>query len=142
MEQIEMKGIIMDNGIEKHFKPDFTLKNAIKVIWSKKKQPIILTCKSCPHGVSPEGRGFIYAAAEFGVIVISFVSAILGVLVNRYAPNEWSEIGKILCILILTAVCYSGLLPLFVLLSLRFSKWISAEHLNEKNKQIIEQRPQ
>lgn len=119
---------------DKQYYPDFTLKNANKVIWSKKKQTVVLTSKNSPHGVSPAGRGFIYAAAEFGVIVISLVFAVLSVLVHHFAPKEWSEIVKIICMFVLSTACYAALLPICVLLSLRFSRWVPALHSDENNK--------
>ena len=125
----------MNNKNDGQYKPDFTLKNAKKVIWGKKKQTIVLSCKNSPHGVSPTERWFIYVAAEFGVIFISLVFAILSVLVHQYAPKAWSEIVKTICILLLSVACYGGLLPICVLLSLRFSRWVPAWNPDEKNEQ-------
>lgn len=115
--------------MKKNYIPDRTWKNAWQIIRSKKNPAIVLSCKNCPQGVSPKGKGYYYAglflAGTINVGLISFFEIFLDY------PKEWCSFFKNFCACLLTLACDVVVAPVCVLLTLRFSRWVPTQLLSK-----------
>ena len=121
------------------YHPDWTWKNIWTIMRSNKRSTIVLSCRDCPNGLSPNGKfprivsllsyslGFLLAMALHDRI--SYLAAII-------APASGSEIIRrcIGCLIMLLSafVIIPIIAPIIALLSFCLPIWTPAER-NEKD---------
>ena len=102
------------------YSPDRTWKNVWIVLRSKKGTNVVLSCKTCPQGVSPKGKNYNYVMTY----LCYFFGLWLPVLLYYFIiPTEWSKSNKIIMVLFITTF-WMPISSILVFISFRFSKWI------------------
>lgn len=120
---------------QQDFTPDRTMKNAMRVIRSRKNKTLILSCKYCFKGISPCGTRYRKAALALSVVLSLAITILIFVFSDeirdlfRFTSNI--ELKRVIIICVLTvAYCYL-ILPVSILLTLQSSKWVPTERLNQ-----------
>lgn len=116
--------------------PDRTWDNVRAVIFSNKKRKIILTSKNCKNGVSPKLKAY--------PLVLSLLCSFLAFCIYRLLRGFFISIVNILVLnglddkcktqisLLFVIPCWILLVPVIVLLSFRFSKWVPSITKNDE----------
>ncbi len=117
--------------MQKIYNPDRTLKNAVLVIRSRKNKPPVLSCRSCPQGVSPYDNKYRKAAWACSAAI----SLLVVLLILIYAKEIRCLLGfttsidlkRMIFSIILSVIYCLIILPVSALLTLRVSRWIPAK---------------
>ena len=119
--------------MKKHlYSPDKTLKNAMRIMFQRY-GTVVLSCKDCPQGVSPTGKGYVFAACTliWNLSLISYAFSIK--IINYIAPVTWSTSTKRLYTLFSVLGFCAVLVPVSTFLSMGFTKWVPAQSDPNKN---------
>ena len=116
--------------MKKHFySPDKTLKNAMRILFQSYRK-VVLSCKDCPQGVSPAGKGYLIATGILDWILLLISYAFSTKFISFIAPVTWGTSIKRMCnFLTVLGVC-TVLFPVSAILTMGFTKWVPAKSDN------------
>ena len=112
------------------YTPDRTWKNVRIASNAKTNMKPVLSCKACPEGVSPEKNyGFFWVLIHYLICFLLFcvLRNPIRSFVNVIVPEEWNHAIAAFLSFGLEVSCCLVPVPISVLLSFYYKKWVPAE---------------